>query len=313
MSDPEYIVGVDGGGTKTVALLATADGAVLGIGHAPSSNYQKVGFAAAAQALEDAEAAAWRAAGLPSQSPAAICLGLSGVDRAEDAQMWLRWLAATRPQSRHAVINDAELALAAGTADGWGVGVISGTGSTVVGRNQAGRFARADGWGHILGDDGSGFALGQGAMRAVMRAYDGRGPATMLTEGVLAHWSLPNPEALITVVYIEIASPSRVASLAPVVNHAAEAGDEVALEIVRGAGSELACTIGAVVHALEIEGAVPCALAGGVLTGSRLVVGFLRDAAQAAGLKIAPVTLVQRPADGALRIAQRLLAKAATA
>ncbi len=308
MSDPQYILGVDGGGTKTAALLATAAGDVLGVGYGASSNHQKVGFAAAVQALVEAETSAWRAAGLPPQPAAAICLGLSGVDRDEDQQMWLRWLAETHPHSRHAVINDAELALAAGTDEGWGVGVICGTGSICVGRDRAGRVARADGWGFILGDDGSGYALGQAAMRAVMRAYDGRGPATLLTEGVLAHWSLPNPEALITVVYIDEASPARVASLAAVVNQAAEAGDGVALGILRHGGSELACTIGAVVRALAMDGPVPCALAGGVITGSRIMADFLAESAVVAGLELAPITLVHRPADGAVRLAQQLLA-----
>jgi N-acetylglucosamine kinase-like BadF-type ATPase len=308
MKTPRYILGVDGGGTKTAALVATAAGDVLGAGYGASSNHQKVGFAAAAQALVEAEAAAWQAAGLPPQAPAAICLGLSGVDRDEDQQMWLRWLAETHPQSSHTVINDAELALAAGTDEGWGVGVVCGTGSICVGRNRAGRTARADGWGFILGDEGSGYALGRAAMRAVMRAYDGRGPATLLTEGVLAHWSLPNPEALITVVYIEDASPARIASLASVVNQAADAGDGVALEILRVGGNGLACTIGAVVRNLEMEGPVPCALAGGVITGSRMMAAFLRESAQRAGLLLAPVTLVHRPAEGAVRLAQRLLA-----
>ncbi len=307
MGNPEYILGVDGGGTKTAALLATAAGEALGVGYGASSNHQKVGFAAAVQALVEAEAGAWRAAGLTPQPAAAICLGLSGVDRDEDQQMWLRWLAETHPHSRYVVTNDAELALAAGTDEGWGVGVICGTGSICVGRSQTGRVARADGWGFILGDDGSGYALGQAAMRAVMRAYDGRGPATLLTEGVLAHWSLPNPEALITAVYIEDASPARVASLASVVNQAAEAGDGVALGILRHGGSELACTIGAVVRALNMSGPVPCALAGGVIIGSRIMANYLGEAAAAAGLLLAPVTLVQRPADGAVRLARRLL------
>lgn len=308
MDEVQYILGVDGGGTKTAAQLATAAGQVLGVGYGASSNHQKVGFPAAARALEEAEAGAWRAAGLPPQTLAAICLGLSGVDREEDQQMWLRWLAETHPQSRHAVTNDAELALAAGTPEGWGVGVICGTGSICVGRNRAGRVARADGWGFILGDDGSGYALGQAAMRAVLRAYDGRGPATLLTEGVLAHWSLPDPEALIDVVYVQDASPARVASLAAVVNSAAEAGDGVALEILRHAGGELACTIGAVLRTLEMTGPVPCALAGGVITGSRLMADFLRTAAVAAGLTLEPFVMVHRPADGAVRLAQRLLA-----
>jgi N-acetylglucosamine kinase-like BadF-type ATPase len=233
------------------------------------------------------------------------------VDSDQDRGRWEEWLARTMPATRGAVVNDAELALAAGTPDGVGVGLICGTGAICFGRNAEGQTARADGWGYLLGDDGSGFSIGRDAMRHILRAHDGRGPATALSEAVLGHWSLPDASALLDYVYLQEASPATIASLAAVVNRAAEAGDGVALEILRDAGSELALTLHAVVRRLGLDAnsaATPCALAGSVLTRSSLTARFLLEAAERRGLRLAPVTRVEEPVLGAVRLAQRLLA-----
>jgi N-acetylglucosamine kinase-like BadF-type ATPase len=307
---PGYLIGVDGGGTKTAVHLAALDGSLLGRGVATSSNYQKVGFKSATTAILEAIAAAFAQAALPEEPPAAIVLGLAGVDTESDRSRFVDWLARTLPTSRSDVVNDAELALAAGTPDGIGVALICGTGAIAVGRNAAGEMARADGWGYLLGDDGSGFSIGQNAMRHVLRALDGRGPATALTDAILTHWSLPTPEALLDYIYLQEASPATIASLAAVVNGCAEAGDAVALDILRLAGGEVAQTIHAVVRRLGLNepgGSAPCALAGSVVTRSRLVQGFLLEAAAAHNLRLGPVTPVTEPVVGAVRLAQRLL------
>jgi N-acetylglucosamine kinase-like BadF-type ATPase len=304
------IIGVDGGATKTVALVAAPDGTLLGRGFAGSSNHQKIGIDAACAAIHAAIRAAFDAAGLPETPPAAACLGLAGIDRAEDAELYRPWAAQHFAGASVALINDAELALAAGTPEGWGVGVICGTGAICTGRNQAGETARADGWGWLLGDDGSGFAIGREALRAVMRAYDGRGPATLLTETVLAHWRLGGPEDLMQRVYIEEASTADVASLAAVVDRAAQAGDGVARAILQQAAEELVTTMETVARRLNFTGAVPCGLAGSVIVKSAFMAGFVQEVALRRGLALGPVELVAEPATGALRQAQRLLAHA---
>ncbi len=313
MSSPDsqngYLIGVDGGATKTAVLLADGSGTILGRGVAPASNYQKIGLEAACAVIELGLADAFDDAGLPAADPAAICLGLAGIDRAEDQERFEAWLRRRMPQSRYLVINDAELPLAAGTPAGWGVGVICGTGATSVGRAPDGRMARADGWGYLLGDDGSGFSIGQAALRAVLRAHDGRGPATALTAAVLAHWSLQTPDDLVERVYLEQAGPADIAALARVVNGCAEEGDAVARRILHAAGSELAVSIEAVVRRLGMDGGpVPCGLAGGVVTRSRFVSEATQQSAAARGLVLDPYTLVPEPVEGALRLAQRLLA-----
>jgi len=308
-----YLLGVDGGGTKTAVLLANLDGTVLGRGMAGSSNYHKVGLDDATDAILEGTRIACAEAGLPGDlqlAPVAVCMGLAGVDTELDEQRFSDWLQRTWPQARGAVVNDAELALAAGTPEGIGVALICGTGAICVGRNRRGETARADGWGYLLGDDGSGYSIGLAALRHTLRALDGRGPATTLNQAILAHWSLPTPDALFDFIYLQDASPATIASLAAVVNREAEAGDGVALAILRNAGAEVAHTIHTVVQKLGLndQGAsAPCALAGSVVNRSRLVSGFLLEAAAARGMRLGPVTPVTEPGIGAIRLAQRLL------
>ena len=223
--------------------------------------------------------------------------------------MFEGWAAARFGGAPVRIANDAELVMAAGTPGGWGVALISGTGSIVFGRDPNGDTSRAGGWGHILGDEGSGYALGVAALRAVMCAFDGRGPRTLLTDAVLAHWSLASPTDLVDQVYSADVGPAEIAGLAVLVDRAAAAGDGVAQAITAAAGRDLAVTVAAVVGQLGLSASapLPCALAGGtIVKGAGLRAAFLLAAAEA-GLWLEPITPVEEPALGALRLAQGLL------
>ena len=308
----ELLLGLDGGGSKTLALLADAAGRVVGRGSAGASNYQNIGAAAAWTALDTAIAAAFADAGLPPGAVEAVGLGLAGVDRPEDRALFEGWAAKRFGGAPVVIANDAELVLAAGTPDGWGIALISGTGSIVFGRSPHGEMARAGGWGHIMGDEGSGYAIGVEALRAVMRAYDGRGPATALTEAVLAHWSLETPTDLVGRVYRESDGTAEIATLAALVDAAAGDGDAVAADILGAAGRELALTVRAVVRRLALPMPAPCALAGGAIVKGRAVRAAFLAAVDAQGLHLDPITPVTEPAQGAVRLAAGLLRASAT-
>jgi N-acetylmuramic acid 6-phosphate etherase len=304
----ELLLGLDGGGSKTLALLADAKGSVIGRGSAGASNYQNIGEMAAWAALDTAIAAAFADAGLEQSTVDAVGLGLAGVDRPEDRALFEGWAAGRFGGAPVVIANDAELVLAAGTPDDWGVALISGTGSIVFGRSPNGEMARAGGWGHIMSDEGSGYAIGVEALRAVMAAFDGRGPATSLTGAVLAHWSLKTPPDLVGRVYRESDGTADIATLAALVDAAAEDGDVVALHILRAAGRELAITVEAVVRRLALPMPAPCALAGGaIVKGQQMRAAFLA-ALEMFGLRLDPITPVTEPAQGAIRLAAGLLA-----
>ncbi len=297
----DFVIGVDGGGTKTRALIGDLSGRVLGRGEAGPSNVQAVGVAATYAALDAAVAAALDDASVRG-APQALCLGMAGAGRAADRAVIERWAAARFPEAAVRVVHDGQLVLVAGTPEGWGVAVISGTGSLVYGSDPTGAEARAGGWGYLLGDEGSGYALGRAALRAVTRAADGRGRSTSLTDAVLAHWSLEAPEALIAHVYGGGVEREDVTALAPLVLEVAQ-DDAVARAILEDAGRELALAAQAVIDRLALPAPVPCALAGGVLLHSEIVRASLKTILDAAGVAARPVTRVSEPVEGAIKLA----------
>ncbi len=177
-------------------------GRVLGAGTAGASNYQAVGFAMATQALRSAIAEALRGAGLPPDAPlSAACFGMAGIGRPEDRARFEAWAAEQGVARRCAFVSDAELVLAAGAPDGWGVALIAGTGSFCWGRNVAGQTARVGGWGYLLGDEGSGYDLAVQALRLATQTADGRAGRTAILRAVLDHWGLEAPAGLVPLVY----------------------------------------------------------------------------------------------------------------
>ncbi|HEY1353594.1 MAG TPA: BadF/BadG/BcrA/BcrD ATPase family protein [Ktedonobacteraceae bacterium] len=256
-----YYLGVDGGGSKTLAVLVNERGEEVGRGLAPGANYNTVGLSAALEHISIAVEQAIRAAGcrLP------VCkawLGLAGIDRQADHDLLLPQLRGLAEWVR--LTNDAELLLA-GLEQAVGVVLISGTGSIALGRDAAGRRARSGGWGHILGDEGSGYAIAQQALQAVVRASDGRGPQTALRERILQAWNLRDTDELIGEVYGE-PEKAKIASLSSCVMITARSGDQVAAAILQQAARELALAVHAVCQALGFaQRDIPLALGGGLL------------------------------------------------
>lgn len=306
-TEPGLILGIDGGGTSTVALLAQVDESggewtILGRGAAGPSNRHAVGSARALRALNEAVSAAFAAAKRPRATVAAACLGLAGADRAEDRAALNAWANEVRLAARVEITNDAALLLAAGTPDGWGVALIAGTGSIAFGRGPDGRTARVGGWGYLLGDEGSGYALTTAALQAVVRAADGRGEATRLTECFLEQWDLKEPQDLILTIYDGNLDRAALAALAPLVLETAEAKDAVAEQLVTTAAGQLANMASLVARRLGFDRANwPLALAGGVLLGSA---SYRDRMVRALSAGATPVTLVAEPAAGALRLAR---------
>lgn len=299
-----FLLGVDGGGTKTLAVVADAHGQIFSRGQTGSSNYQVVGREAAQAALCSAIEAALASADQVNQTAVVACLGLAGVARPEDRAWVETWADRQHLAERILVVSDVELVLAAGTPAGWGLTAISGTGSIAFGRSPDGQTARAGGWGYVMGDEGSGYAMGVAALRAVARAADGRGQSTSLTEAVLREWGLDTPQGLIDHVYGHNLSRVELADLTRLVHQAALRSDPIAAQIVQEAACELGMCLLAVTRALRLQGAIPCALAGGALAHCHVLVTALMNVASSLGLQLQPVTHVNEPAQGAVRLAR---------
>ncbi|MGH9144913.1 MAG: BadF/BadG/BcrA/BcrD ATPase family protein, partial [Vicinamibacterales bacterium] len=185
-----------------------------------------------------------------------------------------------------------------------GIAINAGTGSIVYGRNADFEAARAGGWGHMIGDEGSGYWIGRESLAAVMRASDGRGPETSLTDAILAHFNVDDESQLPRIVYDREQPRVSVAALGPIAQRAAEHGDAVAVRILERAADELVLGARSVATRLEMRGdAFAFYLAGGVFR----VVPWLVDELPRRLVEVAPRAQVQlldeEPAVGAVWLA----------
>ena len=297
------VLGIDAGGTRTVCALADETGEVLTEAQSAGANLQSAGELEVEKVLHELIARTLNG----SPAPAAICLGMAGVDRAHDADIVRGILQRIGHRAHVIVVNDALIALEAGVPGKAGTVVIAGTGSIAYGRDGPGRGARAGGWGYVLGDEGSGYWLGRLALRAVVRAADGRGGETSLTERVLAHYGVKRPRDLVREIYEGGTRPSAIATLARVVGAAAEDGDGLAVHLVTVGAQELASATVSVARRLGTE-SDPIVMSGGTLLGLRRLRTQLTEelAARLPGAQVRPLAI--EPAHGAVHLARAALA-----
>jgi N-acetylglucosamine kinase-like BadF-type ATPase len=306
----EVLLGIDGGGTTTQAVVADLTGRIVGRGLGPACNHRRVGFEAATRALATAiEGALGQVVGLRagdgrswrSVKVAAACFGLAGVDSTEDRELISKWIRQEGITPRAVVVNDSELVLIGGTPEGWGVGLISGTGSICLGRTRDGRSARVGGWGYVFGDEGSGYSIATEALRLASQSADGRASAPGLLKGILSYWRLINPEDLIRHVYRAEMNTSEISELAIGIQELAGRGDPDAIGVVDRAAKALALHVETVVRKLQLK-QPPLALGGSSLRAS-LKRGLLANL----GVEVGAISTVQDPAQAAVTIAQREL------
>ncbi len=305
------ILGVDGGGTKTVAYLARIDfnglSEIVGRGNSGSSNIKAVG---ADKALANLLAAVEQAfaVGKESRVPVAVAvLGLSGAGRPEAQELLREWDRKNLISKHLVLVHDALSVLMAGTPDGEGVALIAGTGAVAFAADSQNKTAVVGGWGYWFGDEGSAFWLGQAAARAVSHACDGRSLPTRLTQAILDRLAITEPREILTALASGGDVRSVLAGLADLVTHCADQGDAVAVQIVEQAASELAGLVVAVAEKLELGRSFPLALAGGVICGSRLIRESLLNELASRIVSPTSVEIVADPVVGCLRIAEREL------
>jgi N-acetylglucosamine kinase-like BadF-type ATPase len=231
-----HVLGIDAGGTKTVCQLADEHGTLVSEARAGGANLQASGELHVEKVIHDVME---EAIGDRDILPAAICLGIAGVDRPDDSAVVRGIMRRIGFKTRTLVVNDALVALEAGAPGAPGVVIVSGTGSIAYGRNHRNEGARAGGWGHVLGDEGSGFWIGRAALRAVLREADRRGPPTALTPLLLEHFGVSEAQSLIHEVYQNRLQPAAIGALARSVQTAFGQRDKVAVGILGAAADEL--------------------------------------------------------------------------
>ncbi len=262
------VLGVDGGSSKTHALLVSETGEVLGFGQAGGSNHQFHGLENSMHEISGAVHAALEQAALKPEDVELGCYCLSGADLPQDFTLLENAVNDLRFSRRVTIKNDTMAALRAGLTRPWGVVVVCGSGFNAAGRSPSGEELVLPGLGPISGDWGGGGDLSLEMIRQIARAWDGRGQATMLTELVLQAWQLESVEALIGKLYREEIDQQSFLNLVPMLFQAVEAGDDVARKLVVRLGTEVGVTALALIRRLEMmETYVEVVLAGGVYKG----------------------------------------------
>ena len=240
-----YVVGVDGGASKTVALIGTESGKVLGRGESGPSNYRNVGAAAASRAIKKAVIEAQKQTGLREVRPETAVVALAAVDSEIDRAVALRFVRRTKIARTSYVVHDSVAALYAATQGKPGIIVISGTGCVAAGVNEAGEYARAGGWGYLIDDEGSAFDIGRKALTRAFRMLDGRARPTNLISILKRKFQVKMLEDALSLIYANGVSVEEVARLASLVSRAASR-DKACKEILNNAGitlAELACAV----------------------------------------------------------------------
>ena len=303
-----YFLGVDGGASKTAALVTDDKGKPLGDGVAGPSNHLRVGIETAARNIERAVNKALVTADVASREIVWAYCGIAGADHPAHRQEIVDSLNIFFPRGNFSVDNDARIALTGAIGFGAGVVVIAGTGSVAFGRNEAGEEARAGGWGPILGDEGSAYGIARAGLAAVLRAHDGRGPSTKMLEIVSGDYQLAASE-IPRFVYATTTHADDIARYSKLVIEAAEVGDAVASSILHDAGRELGACVVAVAQRLKLaDREFPVAYVGGAFNAGELLLAPMQQmvAEKAPRAKIGPPQ--RTPVEGAAMMAIRAAA-----
>ena len=261
----ELLLGIDGGGTRTRAVLVTTKGRVLGQGEAGSSNHHNIELKTVTANLRRAVEQAWLAAGRPFAPAARAFLGCAGIKTDADAAR-VRAAAESAglaPAGQIEVMNDLHNALAGGLGGAPGIALIAGTGTNCLGRDAHGATFMCGGWGWLLDDEGGGCGLALSAMRAAVRAADGRAAKTELLPAVLAFFGLREPNALLQRLYVQSPTPEEIAGFAPVVIRLAQAGDSTAGDLLRRGAAALAELVAGAASQLDFSDGFEVVVLGG--------------------------------------------------
>jgi N-acetylglucosamine kinase-like BadF-type ATPase len=264
-----WLIGIDGGGTKTVACAADLSGRLLGRVEKGAANYHVVGLPAFAALVAGLVADLAAAAGRDPADLALVSLGLAGADRDRDRRLLEEALAGLKLGCPCLIESDARIALAAGLGDrGEGIVLIAGTGSIAYGRTRGGEV-RAGGWGHLVSDEGSGYDIGRRAIARGLKANEGRDIPSDLLARIVARLGVGDLAGLIAFIYSPATAKADIAALAETVHAAADDGDKLAAAILDEAVGDLSGLVESVLaRAFPSPGPVPVALYGGLLLGS---------------------------------------------
>ena len=310
-----YILGVDGGGTKTVIRITDFKGLTVSEYITGAGNYKSVGIKSAEINISNGILSAIKQINAESENIffSSSCFGLSGLDSEQDGEIFKKMIFNNEIKKyidpkKIIICNDSRIGLAAGSDSKNAVMIICGTGSNCFGINEEGQEAKANGWDYILGDEGSAYELGIKALRSVMRAFDGRGRKTLLSETILRDLNLNNITDLIEWCYNMPFSSERFAALTKTVCKTAELGDKVSIKLLSEEVKEALASISIVAKKLKLtDREFDIVYVGSVFRCEKYFRKVLTDKLKEKFPKIIFVPLNDKPVSGAIKMALKNL------
>lgn len=268
-----FVIGMDGGGTKTKACAADLDGHVFDTVIGASMNINSQGregvlqnMAAIYQTLQQ-HGARW-------ENLKALCLGAAGVSNPLTRETLTESALTAGILVTPIIFGDHQAALYGAHGKGKGMILIAGTGSICYGVDGEGREARTGGWGHLIDDEGSGYALGRDILSAVVQAEDGRIPPTCMWEAVKEQLQIHTIQELIQFIYSPSTGKKEIAALAPIIMKGLEAGEEAADAILEKAADKLSKLVVPVAKKLHMEDG-ELAFCGSIITKNEALISKL--------------------------------------
>jgi N-acetylglucosamine kinase-like BadF-type ATPase len=303
----QYVLGVDGGGTKTHIRCVDEMGNVVGEGLSGPTNLTTTAVGAASfNLVEGVRQATEKLPPKPSIRKAVM--GLAGLDtqaEIETAKTVFSQAVADLEIHNLVLVNDTVIALESGSDKPNAITLIAGTGSNCFGHNEEGETAKAGGMDFLLADQGAGYAIGRDTLRLAVKSFDGRAPKSLIEELVRKHFNIPNITELKTVVYHPPLTKAEVAEIARICLDAFQQGDAGARQIFDKAINELLIMSETVLKKLHMEDRdVDCVLVGGITRiayfREQLAVKFTQKFP-----KLCLVLPTQAPVYGAVKLALR--------
>jgi N-acetylglucosamine kinase-like BadF-type ATPase len=296
----KYFLGVDVGSTKTHALITDQVGNALGFGESGPGNHEVVGYSGLVAALTKAVEVVLASAGLEKNQISGAGFGISGYDWPSEKEPILQSIATLGFDAPFRVVNDTILGLLAGASNGWGIAIVSGSGCNCRGWDpEHRREGRVTGDGWAMGEGAGASELVMKARQAVAHEWTRRGPATQLTTAFLEYTSSQSLEEMLEGLVLETIRLD--ARAAPLVFQAANAGDMVAIEVIRWAGIELGELAKSVIRQLAFEELeFDVVLIGSLFEGGSLLIEPARQTIQAYAPGARLVRLVTPPVTGAV-------------
>jgi N-acetylglucosamine kinase-like BadF-type ATPase len=304
----KYLIGIDGGGTKTDCAIADLSGKIINQTTGKPSNFLIIGVEEAVENLFSLiEANLFQLEG-DFADVKQIVIGVAGAGRKEDAQLLEKSFKDYADQERiHfkrvSVLSDAHIALEGAFPDSVGCILIAGTGSILFGKDEKGAIHRVGGFGRLIGDEGSGYSIGRKALNAVSKASDGRGEETMISELLDAKMHSGSASNIINKVYNDNLD---VASVARIVIEAAEEGDPIAEDILDEEADELVLHVKSLLDKIHTD-KLNVAFSGSLLDNKNFYSDLLKQKIKSTLPRVEVVKPAASPVSGAILLAKRIV------